>query len=243
MCIRDSAYGGISILLDEIVVRAERPRPRTYERPGMLYGRPDTRIPADSLIEKFPGMSVLDLLRFSPGVQVMGVAPYQRVIIRGQSGVLYLLDGIPVDVSTINSINPWDVEFIDVIRGPNAAVYGMRGGAGAVAVYTKMGTRPEPERLERGPGIVNFTHSGYYRARKFFQPTYDKPRPEHRRPDHRTTLYWNPEVRIAEDGRIGMILYTDDNYGQYDVIVEGISHDGRPVVGRHVFNVDAVGMR
>ena len=81
-----------------------------------------------------------------------------RMIIRGASSIgsnnqpLFVVDGVPVDNSNFGSgtgidygnaaasINPDDVESINVLKGPSAAaLYGSRGANGVVLITTKSG--------------------------------------------------------------------------------------------------------
>lgn len=81
-----------------------------------------------------------------------------RVVIRGETSIagnnqpLFVVDGIPVDNTQLNSagardyanaisdINPNDIESISVLKGPNAAaLYGSRAAAGVIIIKTKTG--------------------------------------------------------------------------------------------------------
>ncbi|RED23303.1 TonB-linked SusC/RagA family outer membrane protein [Flavobacterium cutihirudinis] len=82
-----------------------------------------------------------------------------RIIIRGETSIagnnqpLFVVDGIPVDNSQLNSggatrdfrnaisdLNPQDIETLTVLKGPNAAaLYGSRAAHGVVLVTTKSG--------------------------------------------------------------------------------------------------------
>ncbi len=230
------AWGGMSVFLDEVVVTAERTGPRLYDRPGMLYSTPSNRIVPDSMFTGFNAMSPFDFLRTTPGVQVSGAFPNQRAIVRGSSRVLYLLDGMPVDAQVIQSLNPNDIAFIDVLKGPSAAIYGGRGGNGVIAYYTRRGEE-SMEVPERGPGIDHFTHPGFYHAKRFFQPVYDEEKPEHERPDYRTTLFWEPNIEMKKGDKQLVTIWTSDQAGDYEVLVEGITEKGLPVTGRYLFSV------
>ncbi|MGM9476128.1 SusC/RagA family TonB-linked outer membrane protein [Pedobacter sp. GSP4] len=90
-----------------------------------------------------------------------------RVVIRGETSIagnnqpLFVVDGIPVDNSQLNSagardyanaisdINPEDIESISVLKGPNAAaLYGSRAAAGVILIKTKTG------KSKKGLGIA-----------------------------------------------------------------------------------------
>lgn len=82
-----------------------------------------------------------------------------RIIIRGETSIagnnqpLFIVDGIPVDNSQLNSggatrdfrnaiadLNPEDIETLTVLKGPNAAaLYGSRAAQGVILITTKSG--------------------------------------------------------------------------------------------------------
>ena len=78
--------------------------------------------------------------RFS-GVQISG----DEIIIRGRQSImgsnaaLLVVDGIIVSESSFASIPTTDIASINVLRGPGAAIYGVRGANGVVIVETKRG--------------------------------------------------------------------------------------------------------
>lgn len=82
-----------------------------------------------------------------------------RIVIRGETSIagenqpLFIVDGIPVDNSQLNSrgvgrdfknaiadLNPEDIQSMSVLKGPNAAaLYGARAAHGAIIITTKNG--------------------------------------------------------------------------------------------------------
>lgn len=92
-----------------------------------------------------------------------GAGTSSFVVIRGNSSLtgntqpLYVVDGIPVDNSSlgapnlfsgkdygdgVNNINPDDIENITVLKGPAAAsIYGSRGANGVILITTKKGAK------------------------------------------------------------------------------------------------------
>ncbi|MFD1257518.1 SusC/RagA family TonB-linked outer membrane protein [Mucilaginibacter terrae] len=68
---------------------------------------------------------------------------------------LYVVDGFPV--TEINSINPSDIESIDILKDASStAIYGSRGNNGVVIVTTKRGKT----------GKVQLAYDGYYGTQK-----------------------------------------------------------------------------
>ncbi|WP_083425838.1 TonB-dependent receptor [Zhouia amylolytica] len=59
----------------------------------------------------------------------------------GNGGTPYiLLDGVPITVGQMNSINPYDVESVSVLKdAASASIYGSRGAYGVILITTKRG--------------------------------------------------------------------------------------------------------
>jgi TonB-dependent SusC/RagA subfamily outer membrane receptor len=64
-----------------------------------------------------------------------------NVVLRGNTDVLYVVDGVPINSDTWN-ISADDIETYSVLKGANAAaLYGFRGKSGAILITTKKGTK------------------------------------------------------------------------------------------------------
>ncbi len=166
--------------------------------------------------------SVLDMIQGRiPGVQVNG----NSVLIRGPSTFvgsnepLYLIDNIPVDVSAVQTMNPMDVERIEVLKGPSAAIYGSRGANGVIAIFTIRGSFVIK-------GILKFDMLGYHRPREFYSPKYGT-RFDDLVEDYRTTLYWDPDIRTDSTGLAKISFYCSDVSSTFHLVVEGISTEGK----------------
>ena len=240
----DSNYRQISIDLDEVVVKGrKRVLDDPYTLTTKLYKRPDSRIVLDSLsIDVGIYRSIFDLIRGRvPGVDIIGTFPEQAAIIRGYSSIVLenqaqiVLDGVPVPNISASTLDINNIAFVDVIRGARAAIFGGLSSNGVIAIYTRS---PEDVKPVPQPGLLKFEHPGYYRAKVFYAPNYDKKQPEHIKPDYRTTLFWEPNLSIEADGKASLQFFTSDRYSQYRVMVQGITTKGIPVVGTAQFLVD-----
>jgi TonB-linked SusC/RagA family outer membrane protein len=89
------------------------------------------------------------------GVQVTSLdgqpGSASNIIIRGQSSItqdnspLYVIDGFPIENPDNNSLNPADIESIQVLKdASSAAIYGSRGANGVVLITTKQGKLGAP---------------------------------------------------------------------------------------------------
>ncbi len=96
-----------------------------------------------------------------PGVQVLAssgsVGSQPRIIVRGISSISYnnhplvVVDGMEVGYNFMSTINPMDIQSIDVLKDASAAsIYGARSGQGVILITTKKG---------RGKPVINFQSS------------------------------------------------------------------------------------
>lgn len=90
--------------------------------------------------------SLADYLTKVPGVNVSGSGNNAYVTIRGissfQSGntPLYVVDGQAIGNNysqANNTVNPQDIDYVRVLKGPDAAIYGVRGANGVIVIVTK----------------------------------------------------------------------------------------------------------
>ncbi len=156
-----------------------------------------------------------------PGVLVSG----NNITIRGinsfygSTDPLFIVDGVPVDKSFALNMNPYDIDRIEILKGPDAAIYGSRGANGVIVIFTKRGKF----MLK---GVLDFEMIGYYTPREYYSPRYEIEGRDEKFDDNRTTLYWKPNLVTDENGEAEVSFYTSDLDGQYSIIVEGINQSG-----------------
>jgi TonB-linked SusC/RagA family outer membrane protein len=72
----------------------------------------------------------------------------------GDPDPLFLVDGLPVNKSSLDYLNTADIESIEVLKdASSAAIYGTRGANGVVMITTKQGKKSEK---------ISVTYDGYY---------------------------------------------------------------------------------
>ncbi len=164
-----------------------------------------------------------------PGVMVQGY----RVIIRGSNTLigstdpLFLVDNIPVEPYNALSMNPSDVERIEVLKGSDAAIYGSRGANGVIAIYTKRGKFMIK-------GMIEFKMQGYATPKEYYSPKYPY-RADDPFIDDRKTILWIPYLMTNSSGEAETSFYTSDIKGNYLITVEGINYKGTPGTGTSSF--------
>jgi TonB-linked SusC/RagA family outer membrane protein len=88
---------------------------------------------ASSLTGRIAGLQINNSTEFleDPGLRL-----------RGESGVLLVIDGVPYNHMNLRDINQDDIQDINILKGATAsALYGARGGNGAIMVTTKKGVQ------------------------------------------------------------------------------------------------------
>ncbi len=87
-------------------------------------------------------------------------------------------------------------------------------------------------------GAITKKVTGFSSRREFYSPQYTPERIDSPEPDHRTTLYWNPEV-TTENGKATVSFYTADDLGYFRIIIEGVTDNGQICLGSTGFMVDS----
>lgn len=133
--------------IDEVVVTAIG-----IERKSREVGFSMSRIDGEELNQARSQTISSGLMGKVAGLQINttsgGVNPEQRVVLRGNRSflgnnqALVVLDGVPVSIGYLQTLNPNDVQDISVLKGANAsALYGSDAANGVIMVTTKQGSR------------------------------------------------------------------------------------------------------
>ena len=100
---------------------------------------------SNALVGRVSGLSAIQKSG-EPGfeestIRIRGVGTYS-----GDQNPLVVIDGIVRDLSTLNMIDPNDIETINVLKDASAtAVYGVRGANGVIIATTKKGVQGKPQ--------------------------------------------------------------------------------------------------
>ncbi|OKS84664.1 carboxypeptidase-like regulatory domain-containing protein [Mucilaginibacter polytrichastri] len=152
--------------------------------------------------------------------------------------VQFYLKGMPVDVSFLNSVNPNEVEGIEIFNSDGfSSINKMNNTNGVISINMKevpKGTKVTASQLKElfpDQNVVTFTPKGYAKTRQFYLPKYDVSKAQ-LASDLRTTIYWNPAVITDKLGNATLNFYNSDGRGTYKAVIEGIDKDGN--IGRTV---------
>jgi TonB-dependent SusC/RagA subfamily outer membrane receptor len=222
-----------NILLDEVKVVDTKVEAKNSSNLNGA-GRADAIIKAEQLQNCF---TIVQCIQGRiAGIMVNNGIVYSMRSMYSLSGPIpmqLILDGAFLEPEFLSSINPNDVETIEILKsGANTAIYGSRGGGGVLIITTKRGDSNRTYK-NYAPGIAGYNPKGYYKGREFYSPNYDDPKINSKIADLRTTIYWNPNVVSDSTGKASVEFFNSDGTGNYKAIVEGINVNG--TIGRQLF--------
>lgn len=148
---------------------------------------------------------------------------------------LVLLDGVPVfNVNSIINFDPLKVWRLDVVA--SRYFYGRISFMGIASYKTYTGDLAGFE-LDRRAWVTPY--DGLTWQREFYSPVYEtEDQIKSRLPDHRTLLYWAPDVKTNDDAPTELVFYAGDLPGTYLMHVEGLTPDGMPGTTQLTFEVE-----
>ncbi|MFT5892088.1 MAG: hypothetical protein ACI9Y7_002197, partial [Dokdonia sp.] len=166
----------------------------------IIYQDPDRPKELKLLLEEMSGVIVNRANEFNPTIAIFG-AP---------GPILFVLDGIPLSQgsgspgstlagpssSPFNTllalVNDTDIQRIELLLGPDAAIYGSRAAGGVVAVYTRFALG---KTISRKKAQLDF--QGYEPSISFgeYQKSLSK-----KEQKNANIFYWNPAIETNEKG-------------------------------------------
>jgi len=168
------------------------------------------------------------------GVNFIGGIPYLQANIGfNVHPMLLVLDGTEITMGpnfNINDLTTSQVASVEVLMYASESIYGVDGANGVLVITTKDGSEA---RDFASIGVLPITPMGFYKARTFYSPKYDYADGNSTKPELRSTIYWNPEIKTDHAGPAMLDYYNSNNAGTYKVIVEGIDQNGN--IGRVVY--------
>lgn len=140
---------------------------------------------------------------------------------RGSNTSIFLNE-VNSDLNSVQNINMNDVAMIKVYRPPFFGAMG-GGAGGAIAIYTKKGSKDNSQVK----GLPFTPVNGYSSIKQFYVPDYETDTDPNLK-DYRSTLYWNPFL-IFDKGRrrITIPFFNSDNCKKMRITIEGINEAGQ----------------
>lgn len=231
-----SAYLDTSLgseLLYSITVRGKKKKDVNYNE-ALRVSPTSVIIAGDQLDER---RSVGDIIQNAAGVRMLN----RFLVIGGLTSLrqpdatsepLLIIDGAqapsitgvnesPV-IAALNSINPKDIDFIEILKGPEGSNYGMRGGNGVILVNMAHNRRDDFKRNTNG--LQTFFVKGISKPSPFPLINYDiKEVKANSQVDNRSTIYWNGSVLTGTQEPLILNFFTSDVPTTYKVTITGVT--------------------
>lgn len=104
--------------------------------------------PIERVLErKVPGLAVIRTAEGGLALRIRGASSYDGT--GSGAAPLYILDGLPIQAGPggeVPHLNPYELASIKVLKGPEAAVYGIDGANGVIVITTKRTAQKESRR-------------------------------------------------------------------------------------------------
>ena len=222
-------YGSVDRVIDLPEVVTEKKR---QHKPTNLLGMPPFRAfyDDDPLFNNFYSMEIL--------LSTLGIPVYRDAngemriryrsgtVTRAQDGPVIFIDEFRSNVEELLMLQPETIESIewfDHVGAAHMTIYGWNvSTSGLLLVRQKPSLKG---RIFRPLSMATVQQQGWKPNQDFFSPQYTDPSAK-TRPDHRTTLYWNPKVATDDNGHATVKFYASDISKRYLVTLEGVSDDG-----------------
>jgi hypothetical protein len=124
-------------------------------------------------------------------------------------------------MSFLNELNPKNIDFIEILKGPEGANYGVRGGNGVILVNMSNSTR---DGAQNRSNLKTFYAKGISNPVLF--PNIDSQQKEITFADNRSTLFWNGSYLIDAANKVTLTFYTSDIPATYKATITGITIHG-----------------
>ena len=129
-------------------------------------------------------------------------------------------------LSYLNTLNPKDIDFIEVLKGAEAANYGMHGGNGVILVNLLSKRR---DLDDNNNNLTTFYTKGVSSPALFSDAGYQKKDGKAEAPavaDKRSTLFWNGNLLSDKAANTTLTFYTSDVPATYKATITGITAHG-----------------
>ncbi|RPH31660.1 MAG: hypothetical protein EHM93_12610 [Bacteroidales bacterium] len=212
-----------------------------------IYGQPDEEI---EITPAYQNTHLVELIRRAKGFIIQGEGTNVSIMLHGpgtfgspisspNSMPLFLIDGVPTSFINAYYFPVSSIDRVDFLTSPTStSKYGMQGGDGVISIITKSGIDISTEEPVENENVNKTRIMGYNAPRVFYSPQYNNSDKESvYKPDQRTTLYWQPNIKLDNKKSFSLNYFNTDNPSTIKVVVEGITKDGVPIVGKTEYNI------
>ena len=238
---------GINVL-DEVILNNYKMTPKRKEMFNR-YGEPDLVISGKEIKEKSKNENsnlYYVLFAFKDKITVKR-GDDGRLMVGTTNGGKYhqnfvVIDGVPVrelDYFLLEDIAVKEVTSVEVIDDPRRLrelhldVKGFFPRSSTpmfgsiISIYTRSG-KGLFGALDFSKNKETFEIQAFSPTKDFYTPKYDSKDTFYiKKPDYRSAIYWKPDLKFDNEGNAELGYYHSDNEGNFVMIIEAISKDGK----------------
>jgi hypothetical protein len=183
-------------------------------------------------IESAPGFKTGVL-----GVVGSAVSNSGATISNGSMGIqsIIILDGVEIPSlgdpkSFLQTLDPYSIDFIEILTGPLTALYGVEGAGGVILINTVRNSKDVAQVNSQGLTILY--PRGYANPADFPNPAASDKKDAKRppvvasSPDQRSTLCWSANLLTDANGNARLNFFTPHEQSTYLATVYGITENG-----------------
>ncbi|MFQ5347292.1 MAG: TonB-dependent receptor [Rhodothalassiaceae bacterium] len=162
-----SAGDGSQVVLEEITVTARRYAERVQDAPVAVSVMSDDFleeqriITVDDVIQQTPGATFIRFNKLQPEYNIRGInANAEGTSL--EASVVTVIDNVPVSKDFMKNPAMYDMERVEILRGPQGTAFGRNAAAGLVHLITKRPTPDLEAEIQGGAGNDGlFETTGY----------------------------------------------------------------------------------
>ncbi|HEY4109618.1 Plug domain-containing protein [Puia sp.] len=165
----------------------------------------------NNAIRNVPGFntgvgSMSSTVKMGQGTGTMGIQP------------LIVMDGVQQSLSTdvksfLQTLDPYNIDFIEILNGPLTAMYGVQGAGGVILINTV--NQRKGISAVNDKGVATVYPKGYY-TQPPFMPAGHPP----------STLFWDPGLLTDNSGKATLQFMTAHEPGAWSASITGITERG-----------------
>jgi TonB-dependent SusC/RagA subfamily outer membrane receptor len=166
------------------------------------------------------------------GASMTSSGALQQTVLSEGGQPLLVMDGVILTMSSesvgqfLTHIEQGSIDFIELLKGPQTAIYGIQGANGVILINTNKIDRSKAV-IEISGGVSTIFPKGYCKPSVFVGPDYDKPEVKKTPyPDMRSTIWWQDKAYTDKDGKATLYFYTADAKSAYNILVRGVDEKG-----------------
>jgi len=174
---------------------------------------------AHYLADNFSDLRFPNSLKDNSNPEDGHLASYQPGSSAVRNNVNVSLDGTLVAMEDLKTFNMKEVLYIKFL--PRASLKGL-----PTLAITSRQALDQANIMENKTGFAVIT--GYTPVREFYQAKYTSQAGDFQATDFRSTLYWNPKLRLDKSHRkMSFVFYNNDISNKFRVVIEGMNQDGK----------------